>query len=238
MFPLDSGDELFFNSSSSPYRQYSIYEDLIFGRDSQDACNITNNSRKSQRRLNSCAMDNADDTNSDNNKRKMMHRDIERQRRQEMATLHASLRSLLPLEYIKGKRSMSDQMNEAVKYIKHLEMRIKELGARRDELKKLSNSSSHGSESRSSDLNVCQNSIVVSQSLVGVEVVYSCGYWEQGLPLSRVLEILLDEGLCVVNCVSTKVRDRLLHTIQAKVIDPSCVNLGELQDKLTSEVAS
>lgn len=112
---------------------------------------------------------------------------------------------------------MSDQMNEAVKYIKHLEMRIKELGARRDELKKLSNSSSHGSESRSSDLNVCQNSIVVSQSLVGVEVVYSCGYWEQGLPLSRVLEILLDEGLCVVNCVSTKVRDRLLHTIQAKV---------------------
>ncbi|XP_044469001.1 transcription factor bHLH36-like [Mangifera indica] len=182
-------------------------------------------------------MDTADDTNSDYNKRKMMHRDIERQRRQEMATLHASIRSLLPLEYIKGKRSMSDQMNEAVKYIKNLEMRIKELGARRDELKKISNSSTHGSESGSSDLNVCESSIVVSQSLIGVEVVYSCGYREHGLPLSRVLEILLDEGLCVVNCVSNKVRDRLLHTIQAEVNDPSCFSLGELQEKLTSEVA-
>lgn len=100
MFPLHSGDELFFNASN-PHQQYNIPEDLIFGRDSQDASNITNNSGKSRRRRKSCAMDTADDTNSDNNKKKMMHRDIERQRRQEMATLHASLRSLLPLEYIK-----------------------------------------------------------------------------------------------------------------------------------------
>ncbi|XP_031260642.1 transcription factor bHLH36 isoform X3 [Pistacia vera] len=237
MFPLNSGDELFFNASSNPHQQYNIPEDLICGRDSQDASNITNNSGRSRRRRKSCVMDTADDTNSDNNKKKMMHRDIERQRRQEMATLHASLRSLLPLEYIKGKRSMSDQMNEAVNYIKHLEVRIKELGVRRDELKKSSNSSSHGSESGSSDQSVCQSNIIVRQSLVGVEVVYGCGYWEQGLPLSRVIEILLDEGLRVVNCISTKVSDRLLHTIQTEVNDPSCFNLGELQQKLTSEVA-
>ncbi|KAJ0099265.1 hypothetical protein Patl1_20013 [Pistacia atlantica] len=237
MFPLNSGDELFFNASPNPHQQYNIPEDLICGRDSQDASNITNNSGRSRRRRKSCVMDTADDTNSDNNKKKMMHRDIERQRRQEMATLHASLRSLLPLEYIKGKRSMSDQMNEAVNYIKHLEVRIKELGVRRDELKKSSNSSSHGSESGSSDQSVCQSNIIVRQSLVGVEVVYSCGYWEQGLPLSRVIEILLDEGLRVVNCISTKVSDRLLHTIQTEVNDPSCFNLGELQQKLTSEVA-
>ncbi|PIN04874.1 hypothetical protein CDL12_22584 [Handroanthus impetiginosus] len=41
-----------------------------------------------------------DDQNSDSNLRKIVHRDIQRQRRKEMGTLYTPLRSLLPHEYV------------------------------------------------------------------------------------------------------------------------------------------
>lgn len=54
----------------------------------------------------------------------------------------------------------------------------------------------------------------VRHSSAGVEVVINA---RQGLPLSRVLEVLMEEGLIIVGFISTKVNERLLHSIEAEV---------------------
>ncbi|GLT49303.1 hypothetical protein SLA2020_228690 [Shorea laevis] len=169
----------------------------------------------------------------DSEKKKMMHRDTERQRRQEMAALCASLRSLLPLEYIKGKRAVSEHVDGAVNHIKDLQKRTEELSVKRDELKKLS-----GFEEASSR-NSLPTSSVVRPCFGGFEVMISTGIGVQALRLSRVLKLLLEEGLDVVNCISTKVDGGFIHTIQSQVInDLTSVDAYTLQQKLNEEVPS
>jgi len=156
-----------------------------------------------------------------NDMEKMMHRETERQRRQEMASLYASLRSLLPLHFIKGKRSTSDQVNEAVNYIKYLQRKIKELSVRRDDLMVLSRGSllgsSNGDFKEDVEMISGKNHVVVRQCLVGVEIMLSsrcCG----GQPrFSSVLQVLSEYGLCLLNSISSIVDDRLVYTIQAEV---------------------
>ncbi|XP_022734970.1 transcription factor bHLH126-like [Durio zibethinus] len=190
-------------------------------------------SRGLQRKL--LASDKSEISNDDD-KKKLMHRDIERQRRQEMATLYASLRTLLPLEYIKGKRAISDHMHGAVSYIKDLQNRIDELNAKRDELKKLSSSSGFDQGTSSNDS--CPSSAVVRQSFDGVEVLIRTGLGAQALTLSRVLELLLEEGLDVVSCISTRIDGGLIHTIQSEVSDLTCVDVPGLERKLNEEISS
>lgn len=108
MFPLHSGDELFIKVSSNSHQQDKIPQDLISGHASEASSIITNDMGKSHRgqsfsmETDKIPSDNYNSNNSNyNNNKKLMHRDVERQRRQEMATLYASLRALLPLEFIK-----------------------------------------------------------------------------------------------------------------------------------------
>ncbi|KAK9103494.1 hypothetical protein Sjap_020748 [Stephania japonica] len=148
-------------------------------------------------------------------KKKMEHRETERQRRQEMTALYKGLRSQLPPEYIQGKRSICEHMSEAVNYIKHKEKTIKELRERRDSLIKTcrrNDSSSPCSE----DDNI---NVIVQPSRVGIEVVISTNLRVGSvIPLSSFLELLLEEGLSVVSCVSSNANKTSVHNIQSEVL--------------------
>ncbi|PIN20435.1 hypothetical protein CDL12_06876 [Handroanthus impetiginosus] len=207
MFPLQHSNE-------------SLEESLILQQDliEDDAClESSKPDKKRQRRSKSCSQENKFEEINDLNLRKIMHRDIERQRRKEMATLYASLRSLLPIEYIRGKRSTSDHMHEAVNYIKHMERNIKELRIKKDKLKELYKSGGRCENGISNGVNF-PNHVLVNSCMGGVEILISCGLKEEyGFRLSRVLVELLEMGLNIVNCISTKANERILHIIQIQV---------------------
>jgi hypothetical protein len=106
MFPFHRSNELVFQVRSDPHHQHKIPQDLILGHASLDGRNFNTNTMGKGRRRKLCdSLDKSYGNFSDNSnkKHKIMHREIERQRRQEMATLYVSLRSYLPLEFIKVK---------------------------------------------------------------------------------------------------------------------------------------
>ncbi|XVF51597.1 hypothetical protein PTKIN_Ptkin04bG0197000 [Pterospermum kingtungense] len=174
---------------------------------------------------------------TDNKMKKIIHRDIERQRRQEMTLLYATLRSQLPLEYLKGKRSISDHMHEAVKYIKHLQNRIMELRDKRDELiKGSSDLQTPGSmvEGQPKPDTSDDSVVVVRACFIGVEISIKTGLRQGLLPLSNVLDFIVSQGLSVVNCISTRVNERVLHTINVLDVNHGRnIDLSELQQELT-----
>ncbi|PWA96222.1 Myc-type, basic helix-loop-helix (bHLH) domain-containing protein [Artemisia annua] len=177
-----------------------------------------------------------DSTKDEHTQRKLVHREIERQRRQDMAKLYASLRGLLPLEFVKGKRSTSDHMHQAVNYIKHMQENIKEMTVKRDQLKKFVETSVSGLGTNSNEKNLTNllpNTVSLHSSNGGIQISINSCPFEEGFPLSRILKAISKEGFKVITCTCTKVNDRLIHSIQAEANDPVLTDLSMLQQRLT-----
>ncbi|CAA2995419.1 transcription factor bHLH36-like [Olea europaea subsp. europaea] len=218
MFPTQQSNELVFPDPSI-FEDDKVLEELLAdhvllgGR----ATNSTTKDRKKRRRESSASVKENKDVNDNEIKtKKVVHREIEKQRRQEMKKLCASLRSLLPLEFIKGKRSASDHMHEAANYIKHMQTGIEELSSRRDKLKNSSNFSAVEAMNASSRIG-STHGIVVNPFRDGVEILISSSLKPEGFPLSGVLQELLKMGLNAVSCETTKGNEKSIYRIQIEV---------------------
>ncbi|KAF9671945.1 hypothetical protein SADUNF_Sadunf12G0103100 [Salix dunnii] len=243
MFPFQqNSDEFWAQMSSNPPYQEDIGKDfqyLIYGQDSlRGICNQTISVDEIQKHK-ILASSNASDHSGKiirEDEKKMARKEIERRRREQVSTLHASLRNLLPRELIKGKRSNSDHLNEAEKYIRHLNSNIQELSAKRDKLNKLFNSSTFEQGTEISDHNL-MDCVKVRPYLGGAEIVVSGGCREEGILLSRVLEALLEEGFDAVSCVSTQKNERRYTTIQCQATNRNCIDSVGLQRKLNDVIS-
>ncbi|KAJ6978308.1 LOW QUALITY PROTEIN: hypothetical protein NC653_030016 [Populus alba x Populus x berolinensis] len=145
----------------------------------------------------------------------MMHRNIERTKKARNDNPSCIPSELcLPLEFIKGKRSISDHIETSI----ISKRRLKKLSAKRDGLKKFSNLSFDSPSGSSNKYSSNYNPPAHIQVVLRLCLI--------DFPLSRVLQVLLEEGISVVNCVSTKVNERLFHTVQTEINDPACLNLS------------
>ncbi|PSS11468.1 Transcription factor bHLH125 like [Actinidia chinensis var. chinensis] len=236
LFPYVQNDELFQFSSIPFQHNHPIFQ--------QDSLLVTTTSLSNsgepedggRRQKSSLAFDdnNIDENPSDHKRRKMIHRDIERQRRREMAVLHRSLKSTLPPEYIKGKRSISDHVHESVNYIRHLQKRAEKLSEKRDGLKRLPNKSTANDDGSKVFPSTSRKDISVTIETSGERVrIILRGGWS----LSKALDVLIQEGLTITSCISTNVNERLLHTIESEVSDGKSINPSEMQKKLEDLMA-
>ncbi|XVE64131.1 hypothetical protein DITRI_Ditri07aG0077400 [Diplodiscus trichospermus] len=239
MFPSHPRDDFLYEMSNIPHYEDFRQQNPTSGEASVKGNNLTQKMGKGKRLIKSLAAANNNDGNSaGNDVKKIMRKEIERQRRLKMAKLYGRLRSLLPLESIKGKRAVCDHMKEAVNYIKYLKKRVQELSVKRDELKKLSNLSALDQGSASSSDNCSPISCVaVHPFWNGVEIVINSSFRDGNRNLSTMMQVILEEGLDVVRCFSCQTNRGLLHTILSEVSDPTQIDLPRLQSKLTDLIS-
>ncbi|CAI9767633.1 unnamed protein product [Fraxinus pennsylvanica] len=235
MFPLQLGDDMVFRPPSVIKRD-QILQDLTMDHTLVENSNHSTSRGGKGDQGSSGIQENKDGSTFDgSNIRKLMHRDLERQRRQEMANLYASLRSIVPVEYLKGKKTISDHTQGAINYITDMQKNIRKLRYQRDKLKKLSNSGNLSDEDGSST-SFSHGLVTVNPCRDGAEILIRCSLKEEGFPLSIVLVELLERGLNVVNYVSTKTNEMPLHIIQCEASDIRCNDLSELTERLTDVI--
>lgn len=113
-------------------------------------------------------------------------------------------------------------MEQAVNYINHLHGSIRELNVKKDKLKVskpiVTDPGSGSSNLCLIDDNNYDINVTVTPCFCGVEIIITSGLMEEKLSLSRVMQVLIQEGqLNITSYASTRANDQLVHTIRAEV---------------------
>lgn len=168
---------------------------------------------------------------------KRNHKMIERQRRKEMKVLFSQLRSVLPEENLRGKRTVSEQVLEAVNYVSHLQRKIEDLSAQRERMKV-----NFDQNAKVSFQKYCNKTlqfvgsdgecpaVKINPAGSGVQILtYAL---EHEIAYSDILLRLEQCGLEVVNAASSAINNKVYHTIHTKVLDLNTFNIHTLYQKL------
>lgn len=161
----------------------------------------------------------------------------EKQRRKEMKALFTALRSLLPNENLRGKRKVSEQVLEAVNYVRHLQRKVQDLSAQREKMRADYDANAKVATKKFVDkilpfgglereypalqINSVSSGIQICMNSLEHEIVYS-----------DILLALEGEGLEVVSAASSTINNKVYHTIHAKVVDLNTFNVRTLYHKL------
>lgn len=130
-------------------------------------------------------------------------------------------------------------MQETVKYIRYMQSKIQELSDKREELKILSNNQNSDMVEMETLNSSKRDKVLVRarNGSGGIQVVLDTAT-QHRLPLSNILEALIEQGLEILSCNSNKINDRFLHTIESEPVFTSAqcptIDISDLQYKLTN----
>ena len=104
-------------------------------------------------------------------------------------------------------------MQQTVSYVQHIQRRIQQLKDKRDKLRELANQTNRKRLSSSE-----RDSVVVrAKDGIGIQVVLDTTT-KHRLPFSIFVQALVVEGLEILNCISHRLDERFIHTIECQPI--------------------
>ncbi|XP_009619775.1 transcription factor bHLH162-like [Nicotiana tomentosiformis] len=140
---------------------------------------------------------------------------IEKNRRNQMKALYLKLHSLVPnQQHSREVLSLPDQLEEAINYIKRLQIDLERMTQKKDSLKRGENSSSNSSCGRKTGLSLPHIEIHSVDS--ALQVVLTTGLDYQFI-FTDVIRLLHEEGVQVINASYTLICDTIVHSIHSKM---------------------